>query len=193
MVDTLGVSRIVVIASLALVVLASCGSDDTATTASSALPPSSAAATTTIEASTTTVLPGVEVNATASGAKSTVGDPVCDAAQHCIYPLTITATVTGDLTGTTVSQSAGALLGTEFAASGTQIFNGTVKGCGTGSMVMLATGRGSTTGTTTSSWIIAEGFGTGDLAKATGTGTTTLPPASSGSTSETLAGRITCS
>ncbi len=109
-----------------------------------------------------------------------------------MYPLTITATLSGDLTGTTISHSAGALVGTEFAASDTQIFTGTVAGCGTGTLVFLSTGRGSTTGTTTAAWTIAEGFGTGDLVHATGTGTTTVAPASDGSLSSTLTGRITC-
>ncbi len=109
-----------------------------------------------------------------------------------MYPLTITATLSGDLTGTTIAHSAGALVGTDFVASDTLIFTGTVAGCGTGTLVFLSTGRGSTTGTTTSTWTIAEGFGTGDLAHATGSGTTTVPPASEGSLSSTLTGRITC-
>ncbi len=109
-----------------------------------------------------------------------------------MYPLTTTATVSGDLTGSTVSHSAGTLVGTEFAASDTLIFTGTVAGCGTGTLVLLSLGRGSTTGTTTSNWTIAEGFGTGDLVHVTGTGTTTVPPASEGSTSATLTGRLTC-
>ena len=188
--------RIHLVGLFAIVILvSSCGSDDEPTSApSSATVSTAAASTSTVStiASTTTKPLGQEVTATSTAGASTIGDPICDAVQHCMYPLTITATVSGDLTGTTISQSAGALVGTDFAASDTMIFTGTVAGCGTGTLVFLSTGRGSTTGTTTSTWTIAEGFGTGDLVHATGTGTTTVPPASSGSASATLTGRITC-
>jgi hypothetical protein len=175
------------------ILLSSCGSDDEPTSApsSGAVSTASSTAVSTVVSTTTDTL-GHEVTASSTAGASTVGDPICDAEQHCMYPLTITATVSGDLTGTTVSHSAGALVGTDFAASDTMIFTGTVAGCGTGTLVFLSTGRGSTTGTTTSTWTIAEGFGTGDLVHATGTGTTRVPPASSGSAPATLTGRITC-
>jgi hypothetical protein len=170
--------------------LAACGSDDAVTEGSAAV--SSRAPASTAAASTTAEERGQEITATSTAGTTTIGDPVCDEAQHCIYPLTVTATVSGDLTGTTVAHSAGALVGTDFAASDTLLFHGTISGCGTGTLVLLGTGRGSTTGTTTSAWTIAEGFGTGDLVAVTGSGTTSVPPVSSGSTSATLTGRITC-
>lgn len=178
-----------------IVVVSSCGSDDETTSASTSGAASATAAsssTVSTVASTTTDPPGEEVNASSTAGATSVGDPICDAEQHCMYPLTITATLSGDLTGTTISHSAGTLVGTDFAASDTLIFSGTVAGCGTGTLVFLSTGLGSTTGTTTSTWTIAEGFGTGDLVHATGTGTNTVAPASDGSLSSTLAGRITC-
>jgi len=188
--------RIHLIGLLAIVMLfSSCGSDDepaSAPTSTAVSTTAAASSTASTLASTTTEPPGRDVNATSTAGATTIGDPICDAEQHCMYPLTSTATLSGDLAGTTISHSAGALIGTDFAASDTLIFTGNVAGCGTGTLVFLSTGRGSTTGTTTSAWTIAEGFGTGDLAHAAGTGTTTVPPASAGSTSATLTGRITC-
>jgi hypothetical protein len=185
------VRRIQLVGLRAIVIaFSSCGSDDDATSASNsaAVSPSTAATL----ASTTTEPPGREVIATAAAGATTAGEPICDAEQHCIYPLTITATISGDLTGSTIAHSAGALAGTDFAASDTQIFTGSVAGCGTGTLVFLSLGRGSTTGPTTGTWTIAEGFGTGDLADAVGSGTTTTGPGSDGTLSSKFSGRITC-
>jgi len=189
------VRRIHLIGLLAIAILfSSCGSDDDPTSASTSAAGSTAAASSSVStlAPTTTEPPGHEVHATSTAGTTTVGDPVCDPEQHCLYPLTITATVSGDLTGSTISHSAGTLAGTEFAASDTLIFTGTVAGCGTGTLVLLSLGRGSTTGTTTGTWTIAEGFGTGDLVRAAGSGTTTTEPGSDGALSSTLTGRLTC-
>ncbi len=127
-----------------------------------------------------------------TGGSPTIGTPICDAQQHCMYPLTVTGTYSGDLTGTSISHSAGALFGTEYAAGDTTIFTGTLAGCGTGTMVMVSTGRGTSGGKGTSRWDIFEGLGTGDLARVHGSGTTESGPDSSGAIVVTLTGRITC-
>jgi hypothetical protein len=78
------------------------------------------------------------------------------------------------------------------AAGDTLIFTGTVADCGTGTLVMVSTGRGTTGGKTTSKWEVFEGLGTGDLARVHGTGTTAVAPNSDGTMMATLTGRITC-
>jgi len=109
-----------------------------------------------------------------------------------MYPLTVTATLVGDLTGTWISHSAGALFGTDFAAGSTDIYTGKVAGCGTGTMVIVGIGRGSTAGKSSGTWEIFKGLGTGDLARVRGRGTSVVASSSHGNLAETLTGRITC-
>ena len=180
--------RIRLIASLVLVVLAAaaCSSDSSATRASA--PASSSAA-----PSPTTTPPGKSLHATSTTTEQpTIGQPICDAQQHCMYPLTTKDTVSGDLMGTSISNGAGALFGDKFAAGDTLIFTGTVVGCGSGTMVLLGTGTGSTTGKTVSNWIVAEGVGEGDLLRVHGGGTTSIDPQPDGSGTATIEAHLTC-
>jgi len=95
----------------------------------------------------------------------------CNPPQDCVLLATETGTFDGDLQGSDFSGGA-----TAFAESGhfvvgrTDLFRGTVRGCGSGTLVFVGTeladlhqGSGD--------WRIVEGFGTGDLAHATGHGT----------------------
>jgi hypothetical protein len=177
---------------LAIVALtiAACSSDDAATRASTG---ASSSTTATSSAPTTTEPPGREIHATATeGAPPKVGEPICDSQQHCMIPLTLTGTYAGDLMGTSVANGAGVLVGSKYAASDTLIYTGSVAGCGTGTMVIIGGGVGSTDGSATSEWEIADGFGTGDLISVHGTGTTTTATSSDGTLTATVTARITC-
>ena len=177
-------NRLVPLLALALLTVAACGSDDSSTSAS----PS----TSTPTASTTTEPPGKEIHATGTSGTPKVGDPICDAEKHCMIPLTLTGTYSGDLTGTGISHGAGALFGTEYASGGTLIFTGTITGCGSGTMVVTDSGRGTTDGRGSSTWTIVDGVGTGDLVRVSGSGTTTFAPGAGGATTLTLTGRVIC-
>ena len=183
--------RIRLISRLAVVALtiAACSSDDDATNASAA---STSSTTATFATPTSSTPSGREIHATSTADSTKVGDSICDSQQHCMIPLSVTGTYTGDLSGTSISHGAGALVGTKYAAGGTLIFTGAVAGCGTGTMVIVDTGVGSTDGTATSEWEIVDGFGSGDLARVQGSGTTTTAKSSDGSFTATLTGRITC-
>lgn len=96
------------------------------------------------------------------------------------------------MTGTSISHSAGALVGSEYAAGDTLIYTGTVAGCGTGTLVILSTGRGTIDGKGTSKWEVVDGLGSGELARLRGSGTTTLGPDSAGASVATVTGHVTC-
>lgn len=145
--------------------LAGCGSgsDDNAGSPSSTEP----------AASTSTTTPGArKVEWTKVGTPITLIPPNCDAAKHCVYPATSTGTFSGDLDGSVLTGGATALdaSGRRFAGGRTDLFVGTIAGCGKGTVIIagieIATmkdGEGD--------WEIVEGFGTGDLENGTGKGT----------------------
>jgi hypothetical protein len=79
--------------------------------------------------------------------------------------------MSGDLEGTYYSGSTVAFdeTGLKFAISRTDVFRGTVAGCGSGTMVLVGN-EVADPQSGTGEWTIAEGFGTGDLAHASGHG-----------------------
>jgi hypothetical protein len=147
-------------------VLAGCGSDDdkraAAPTAASA---PDATTTTTVDQAT------LSVTVTGDGPLPSFGDPICaPAGKPCLFPARGSQDWTGDIEGSVISATAAAAddSGVRFAASRIDLFTGTVKGCGTGSFVVLSNefvnaNEGGGDGE------IAAGWGTGDLAKLTGT------------------------
>ena len=96
----------------------------------------------------------------------------CDAAHQCVTVSTITATLTGDLVGSTVQATAVGFNGVNLAKipqNVTGTVTGTVNGCGTGGF--LYSGSGNVDGTTnqsTMTYTIVEGTGTGELTGITG-------------------------
>jgi len=95
----------------------------------------------------------------------------CNETKQCVLLGTERVTVRGDLQGTSFTGTAAAFgQNQKFVVGRTDVFRGTVKGCGSGTMVIYGTetadvhrGEGE--------WRIAEGFGTGDLKGVTGHGT----------------------
>jgi hypothetical protein len=107
-------------------------------------------------------------NFVSRGPAPTPGTAFCDAEQHCLFPGTRTATYEGDWVGTGIAAGA-VTLGDEsrFAGPPLWLFVGTIKNCGTGTLVyaVLETGDlASMNGKGT--WRIFKGFGTGDLSAA---------------------------
>jgi hypothetical protein len=108
----------------------------------------------------------------------------CGAPKLCVLLATETGVVRGDLRGTFFRGNATAF-GKEahFVIGTAGVFRGTVKECGTGTLVLFGTetadiheGRGD--------WRIAEGFGSGDLTSVTGQGTGTGTVSNAGFHSE---------
>jgi hypothetical protein len=117
---------------------------------------------------------------------------VCDSTGHCLYPGSETGTFHGDLEGTHITSGVAALAttGTRFATTRTDLFVGTVKQCGTGTMVL----RGTEEATPTSGagkWTIAAGYGSGELRNVSGHGTG-VGTASAAGIQSTLTGEIEC-
>src|SRR4051812_474207 len=113
----------------------------------------------------------VHVRWTTSGPPLTIGTPACSAAGRCTYPFTEIGTDSGDLEGTHVSAGGSALdpTGTRFAVSRVQIFTGTIRGCGTGTVVGDVTESADARGGT-ATWTFRAGSGTDGLAGITGHG-----------------------
>jgi hypothetical protein len=162
---TLTVNAIALALALVLVP-AGCGSDDDKRAAApSAAPAPDATTTTTVDEET------LSVTVTGVGPLPTFGDPICaPAGKPCLLPARGSQDWTGDIEGSVISATAAAAddSGLRFAASRIDIFTGTVKGCGTGSFVLLShefvnATEGGGDGE------IAEGWGTGELAELTGT------------------------
>jgi hypothetical protein len=102
----------------------------------------------------------------------TVGTPFCDDQQHCLYPGTRPLTFSGDWQGTGLEAGAVSLNPPKFAGANTWLFVGTIKGCGTGTLVLTVRETGVLTDfSATGTWQIKQGFGTGDLTEASGHGT----------------------
>ncbi len=123
-----------IVAAAAVLGLAACSS-------SSASPKTSAGARSLAPADTTTTTtptPGRLLHWTNAGPPLTLLTPFCDGG-HCVYPFTETGQFHGDLEGQHVSAGVTALdaTGKRYAVSRTDVFTGTVKGCGTGTMVII--------------------------------------------------------
>lgn len=120
-----------------------------------------------------------------------IGAPACGAGGRCLYPWTETGTSTGDLVGSyqaagvATANAAGLLM-----VSRTDVFTGTVKGCGTGSITFHAVEEIGPHAAP-ARWSTVNRFGTGALAhlRAYGTGSGAQSP--TGVTS-TLVGRLRC-
>ena len=99
-----------------------------------------------------------------------IGVPQCDATPRCLYPWTETGVSHGDLEGTYIASGVATVSATgALTVVRTDIFTGTVAGCGTGTVVSHGTEDIGPSSSAT--WSIVAGFGTGDLVDVTGHGT----------------------
>ena len=125
----------------------------------------------------------------------TLSAPVCDAAQSCLWPTIVRERSDGDLQGTTIQVGAGRLSGdagsSGYAATAVELFRGSVTGCGDGTMVVRSTSELAGT-TLTQTWEIVPGFGSGTLATARGSGTSTASHNADGTYVGDGEGHITC-
>jgi hypothetical protein len=95
----------------------------------------------------------------------------CNETKQCVLLGTERITLEGDLEGTAFTGTAAAFgKNQRFVVGRTDVFRGTVKGCGSGTMVIYGTETADVR-SGAGEWQIAEGFGTGDLAGVTGHGT----------------------
>ena len=118
--------------------------------------------------------------------------PSCDSSGRCVYALGRTGTrLTGAFEGTTVSGGAGTPTGSGFVGTGVHVFTGTVEGCGHGSVVFTETIESVDAVTSTGTWQLVDGSGTGGLdVQGNGTFTAVQRPDGSGITNSV--GRIRC-
>jgi hypothetical protein len=147
-------------------VLAGCGSDGDA---DNAAPAANAAPETTT--STTVADDMLDVTVTGKGPLPTFGEKTCaEAGEPCIMPTTGSQSWSGDLEGSVISATGGFAdaSGVRFVAARIDVFTGTVKGCGTGSFVVVSQEIVDATEGSGDGEVVA-GFGTGDLAKLSGT------------------------
>jgi Protein of unknown function (DUF3224) len=103
------------------------------------------------------------------------GAPLCDAAQHCLFPYTAPSIAwTGDFAGTGL-ETGGSMPGSPRGTFGSElrIFVGTLEPCGSGTLLMTSSGVTGSDARGTGSWRIVPGFGTDDLEGVTGSGTST--------------------
>jgi len=119
------------------------------------------------------------------------GDFGCDPTDpaRCVGTFRNVRTFSGDLTGTAYQVGAAALLpdGTTYQGAGVVLFTGSVKRCGTGTMLLVETGRlDAGTGASSGTWEISAGQGTGDLADVSGS------LSSNRTASDTATGKIRC-
>lgn len=107
------------------------------------------------------------------GPAPTIGTSVCDAEQHCLFPGTRTATYEGDWVGTGIAAGAAALgERAHFAGPVLWLFVGTIKECGSGTLVYANLETGDAAAMSgEGTWRIFKGFGTGALADVSGHGT----------------------
>jgi len=108
----------------------------------------------------------LHVHFTGSGPLPALLTPVCKG-QQCVVPATETGAYHGDIEGTHVTAGGTVTLGVHFVSARADLVTGTVKGCGTGTFVLISTEEATpTAGTGTGD--IAVGYGTGDLAHLSG-------------------------
>jgi hypothetical protein len=107
-----------------------------------------------------------------------VGTPVCDTEQHCLFPYSaVPVEWTGDFAGTGLLSGSSALGGTRGGFGWElNIFVGTIEPCGSGSVVISASGINTPDNRGSGRWTIVPGFGAGDLKGVTGSGTSTHKP-----------------
>ena len=164
--------RRLLLSATALLILAACGSDDGSASepATTTAAPTTVATPTTVTTPTTVPATTLHLQWTSAGSRHVIGTPTCDATQNCLFPSSGTATWSGDIEGPLItSGTAAAVAGSaNFALSRTDLFAGTVKGCGTGTFVYRAFEDGTPTSGVGEGEVV-EGFGTGDLATLTGT------------------------
>ena len=161
-------TRALALALLIVVPLAGCSSGGGSAKATATSPSSTAAATRATTARTSGATVHFEMDAVPA-----VPEQKCGAPKLCVLLATETGAVSGDLRGTFFRGNATAFgKQAHFVVGTAGVFRGTVKGCGTGTLVLFGTetadiheGRGD--------WRIAEGFGSGDLTSVTGEGTGT--------------------
>ncbi|HTL83573.1 MAG TPA: hypothetical protein VL856_00210 [Acidimicrobiia bacterium] len=165
------ITRYAALAMLLLFPLAGCSSSSSESKATNTSAPSTAAVT-----RTTKKPAGTPVHWSNTAPPAALGQRQCGASQQecLVVGSTENGAAHGDLEGTYFSGGSLALdtTGLKFAITRTDVFKGTVKGCGTGTLVLV----GEETATPSSgvgTWKIVKGFGTGDLANATGQGTGT--------------------
>ena len=103
---------------------------------------------------------------------ATLGQPAC-ADDACVFPLVRTSsTITGSMTGTTVSGGAGLPGPTGgYVGVGIHRFSGEVEGCGRGTLTWTETITSDDGTAVTGTWAIVPSSGTGDLTEVTGGGT----------------------
>jgi hypothetical protein len=188
----------VLVGSTALLLTPACGNDES--TPGVAAGSDDVSALTTAETAdtgpqpqTTDEPPGDEVRFTTSFGPPTLLDAAC-ADVACVFPLTRDRSeLDGAMTGTSVSGGAGfPSPAGGFAGVGIQRFEGTVDGCGSGTLVfteVITSGDGVTSSGT---WSIAEASGTEDLEGATGGGTFEASQEADGSGVAEAIGTIHC-
>jgi hypothetical protein len=118
--------------------------------------------------------------------------PVCDDASRCVYPLERTnSRWTGGLEGASISAGAGTPTGAGFVGTGVHVFTGTIKGCGTGSLVWTEALVSIDSVTSLGTWLLADGS-TADGRQVQGGGTFTAVQQPDGSGVVDGVGRIRC-
>jgi hypothetical protein len=145
-------------------------------------------------ASTTTAAAVKHVSMEVSFDAPTLLAPACGPTGACVYPLSRTTTrVEGSFTGSTVSAGAGTPKKTGgYVGVAYQVFTGTVKGCGSGTLVWTEV-TSSDDGTNVSgAWTIRKGTGTAGLASASGGGRFTGKTDSDSSGTVTATGTVHC-
>ena len=127
-----------------------------------------------------TTAPDTDANETvhlisnSAGPPLVLGSPLCDPDGRCVYSFTETATVHGDREGTTYAAGGASPDETlqHFSISKTELFVGTVRGCGTGTYLSNVTESATPTDGTGSGDVVV-GSGTGDLLNISGHGSGT--------------------
>ncbi len=99
--------------------------------------------------------------------------------------------LTGAFDGTTVSGGAGTPVGSGLVGTSIHVFTGTIEGCGEGSVVILETIASVDAVTSTGTWQLVDGSGTGGL-DVQGDGTFTAVQRPDGSGTSNSVGRIRC-
>jgi hypothetical protein len=129
-----------------------------------------AAPSSTVPVSRTTAPAGAEVHWRLDAVPETPRKE-CGAPDQCVLLGTERGALEGDLTGTSLTGSSTAFSKAgKFFVARTDLFRGTVTGCGSGTLVLAVNELADLHGGS-GDWRIVEGFGTGDLAHATGHGT----------------------
>jgi len=178
-------TRALALALLILVPLAGCSSSGGSAKGTDASPSSTAAVT------RVTALPTGMTLHWQMDAKPSVPEQKCGAPRLCVLLGTETGRVSGDLRGTFFRGNAAVFGKKNHFVTGTAgVFRGTVKGCGTGTLVLMGT-ETADIHQGTGDWRIADGFGSGDLASVTGHGTGTGTVSNAGFHSE-WQGTIDC-